>query len=98
MASFYYAFELDKKYSEQMVTPKFCSYFAVECTLHDCHRNNRSNNNNSKVEENLDRIMRNIAREDDGIKDNTYRLEKRIKFADFDQESEIEMLCENLFY
>jgi len=33
LASFYYAFDLDKKYSEKLIVAKFCSYFAIECTI-----------------------------------------------------------------
>ena len=33
LASFYYAFELDKKYSEQLMNATFCSYFAIECII-----------------------------------------------------------------
>ena len=33
LASFYYAFDLDKKYSDKLVVAKFCSYFAIECTI-----------------------------------------------------------------
>jgi hypothetical protein len=33
LGSFYYAFELDKKFQESMNAAKFCSYFAIECTV-----------------------------------------------------------------
>lgn len=34
LGSFYYAFELDKKFNEQhFLDIKFCSYFAIECTI-----------------------------------------------------------------
>eukprot|EP00350_Pseudokeronopsis_sp_OXSARD2_P009868 CAMPEP_0170547532 /NCGR_PEP_ID=MMETSP0211-20121228/5943_1 /TAXON_ID=311385 /ORGANISM="Pseudokeronopsis sp., Strain OXSARD2" /LENGTH=89 /DNA_ID=CAMNT_0010852645 /DNA_START=8 /DNA_END=275 /DNA_ORIENTATION=+ len=31
LGSFYYAYELDKKFSQKMNEVKFCSYFAIEC-------------------------------------------------------------------
>ena len=43
LGSFYYAFELDKKFQTQMSAAKFCSYFAIECTVKEVNDPNNGN-------------------------------------------------------
>ena len=50
LASFYYAFELDKIYSEQLINASFCSYFVIECVISQEEDTDREKTGDRKVE------------------------------------------------
>lgn len=102
LASFYYAFELDKKYSEQLMNATFCSYFAIECTINTSDEDEKQEGFTTQLESivEVDDVEKNQSSSD---KDNfispsrkNLRLHKTIKFVEFDPEiPELEMHSES---